>query len=66
LNDGGGLYFVSRAPNGVSWIFRFSRHGKDRWMGIGQYPTVTLGDPHRHRQPLRRPQLARWAVSSGR
>jgi hypothetical protein len=49
LNDGGGLYFVSRPPNGASWIFRFSRHGKDRWMGIGQYPTVTLGDPHRHR-----------------
>jgi integrase len=44
LNDGGGLYFVSRPPNGASWIFRFSRHGKDRWMGIGQYPTVTLKD----------------------
>ena len=49
LIDGNGLYFVSRPPNGASWIFRFSRHGKDRWMGIGQYPTVTLGDPHRHR-----------------
>jgi hypothetical protein len=44
LNDGGGLYFVSRPPNGASWMFRFSRHGKNRWMGIGQYPTVTLGD----------------------
>jgi integrase len=44
LNDGGGLYLVSRPPNGASWIFRFSRHGKDRWMGIGQYPTVTLKD----------------------
>jgi integrase len=42
LNDGGGLYFVSRPPNGASWMFRFSRHGKDRWMGLGQYPTVTL------------------------
>src|SRR5665647_3765987 len=49
LNDGGGLYFVSRPPNGASWIFRFSRHGKDRWMGIGQYPTVTLGDAHARR-----------------
>jgi len=44
LNDGGGLYFVSRPPNGASWMFRFSRHGKDRWMGIGQYPTVTLSN----------------------
>jgi Arm DNA-binding domain len=25
-------------------MFRFSRHGKDRWMGIGQFPTVTLSD----------------------
>jgi integrase len=44
LNDGHGLYFVSRPPNGASWMFRFSRHGKDRWMGLGQYPTVTLTD----------------------
>src|SRR5690349_8472157 len=44
LNDGGGLYFVSRPPNGASWMFRFSRHGRDRWMGLGQFPTVTLSD----------------------
>jgi len=39
LNDGGGLYFVSCPPNGASWMFRFSRHGKDRWMALGQFPT---------------------------
>jgi integrase len=54
LNDGGGLYFVSRPPNGASWIFRFSRHGKDRWMGIGQYPTVTLGDARARATDARR------------
>ena len=54
LNDGGGLYFVSRPPNGASWMFRFSRHGKDRWMGIGQYPTVTLGDARARATDARR------------
>jgi integrase len=54
LNDGGGLYFVSRPPNGASWIFRFSRHGKDRWMGIGQYPTVMLGDARARATDARR------------
>jgi integrase len=54
LNDGGGLYFVSRPPNGASWIFRFSRHGKDRWMGIGQYPTVKLGDARARATDARR------------
>lgn len=54
LSDGGGLYFVSRPPNGASWIFRFSRHGKDRWMGIGQYPTVALSDARARATDARR------------
>jgi integrase len=54
LNDGGGLYFVSRPPNGASWMFRFSRHGKDRWMGIGQFPVVALIDARRRATDARR------------
>jgi integrase len=54
LNDGGGLYFISRPPNGASWMFRFNRHGKDRWMGIGQYPTVTLSDARQRATDARR------------
>ena len=54
LNDGGGLYFVSRPPNGASWMYRFNRHGKDRWMGIGQYPTVSLGDARARASDARR------------
>jgi hypothetical protein len=54
LNDGGGLYFVSRPPNGASWIFRFSRHGRDRWMGVGQYPTVALKDARARATDARR------------
>jgi integrase len=54
LNDGHGLYFVSRPPNGASWMFRFSRHGKDRWMGLGQYPTITLADARTRADDARR------------
>jgi integrase len=54
LNDGGGLYFVSRPPNGASWMFRFSRRGRDRWMGLGQYPTVSLADARARATDARR------------
>jgi integrase len=54
LNDGHGLYFVSRPPNGASWMFRFSRQGKDRWMGLGHFPTVTLADARTRADDARR------------
>ena len=54
LNDGQGLYFVSRPPSGASWMFRFSQHGKNRWMGLGQYPTVTLADARTRADDARR------------
>ena len=27
-----------------SWLFRYSRFGKDTWLGLGPYPDVTLSD----------------------
>ena len=50
--DGGNLYLqVSKStrqnrPNAVtkSWLFRYSRFGKDTWLGLGPYPDVTLSD----------------------
>ena len=27
-----------------SWIFRYSRFGKDTWLGLGPYPDVTLSE----------------------
>jgi hypothetical protein len=54
LNDGSGLYFVSRPPSGASWMFRFNRHGKDRWMGLGQYPTVGLSEARQRATDARR------------
>jgi integrase len=44
LCDGGGLWIISRPPNSAFWSFRFSRHGKDRWMGLGPYPALPLAD----------------------
>jgi len=48
--DGGNLYLQIRKStrnienNAVtkSWLFRYSRFGKDTWLGLGPYPDVTL------------------------
>ena len=40
--DGHGLYLKVN-PNGVrSWIFRYERNGRERWMGLGPVHTITL------------------------
>jgi hypothetical protein len=42
--DGGGLW-LEVAPGGTrSWIFRFSRHGRARHMGLGSAHTLSLAD----------------------
>lgn len=50
--DGGNLYLqvTHRAKNDTdgnplvakSWLFRYSRSGKDTWLGLGPYPDVSL------------------------
>ena len=41
-HDGHGLYLKVN-PNGVrSWIFRFERGGRERWMGLGPAHTIGL------------------------
>lgn len=42
--DGDGLYLDVKASGARSWIYRFMVAGKGRWMGLGAYPDVTLGD----------------------
>ena len=50
--DGGNLYLqVSQSTrkkksNAVtkSWLFRYSRFGKDTWLGLGPYPDVSLSE----------------------
>ena len=42
--DGGGsgLYLQVGSTGGKSWLFRFERDGRERWMGIGPLHTVDL------------------------
>jgi hypothetical protein len=50
--DGGNLYLQVRPSTRKietdsvtkSWIFRYSRFGKDTWLGLGPYPDVTLSE----------------------
>jgi integrase len=40
--DGGNL-FLQVSPSGTkSWLFRYTINGKERWMGLGPYPTFSL------------------------
>jgi len=58
--DGGNLYLqVRKSTRKIqtdavtkSWLFRYSRFGKDTWLGLGPYPDVTLAEA---RESARRP-----------
>ena len=43
-SDGGGLYLQVSPLLHRSWIFRFSRSGRARWMGLGPLRDVGLGE----------------------
>lgn len=40
--DGHGLYFQVLGPANRSWLFRYARAGRERWLGLGPLHTVTL------------------------
>jgi hypothetical protein len=56
LADGGNLWIYPRG-NARSWIFRYSRAGRAREMGLGAYPDVPLAEAREraaeHRKILR-------------
>jgi integrase len=52
LHDGRGLYLDPR--NGKSWIYRYAVAGKERWMGLGPYPEVSLARAREKREEARR------------
>jgi integrase len=58
LHDGGGLYLqITGTPSGQIakyWLYRYSVKGKDRRLGLGAYPTVSLSDARRLREQQRR------------
>ena len=40
--DGGSLFLRKVSPNNQSWETKYSIHGRQRWMGLGSYPEVSL------------------------
>lgn len=42
--DGGGLWLVVRKNGSRAWVFRYSRLGKERTMGLGPFDRVSLAD----------------------
>src|SRR5271156_6126572 len=42
--DGHGLYLQVASETNRSWLLRFERHGRERWMGLGPYHTFNLED----------------------
>lgn len=40
--DGGGLWLQVSEANTRSWVFRYTRSGKTREIGLGPYPAITL------------------------
>ncbi|MDT3669515.1 MAG: integrase arm-type DNA-binding domain-containing protein [Aromatoleum sp.] len=44
LSDGGGLYLQISPSGSKSWIFKYTRHGRAREMGLGPLHTVTLAE----------------------
>jgi integrase len=42
--DGGGLYLQVTRAGVPSWVFRFMRDGRERYMGLGPLHTITLAE----------------------
>jgi hypothetical protein len=42
-HDGLGLYVLVRDEN-RSWLFRYERGGRERWMGLGRFADLSLED----------------------
>jgi integrase len=66
LCDGDGLNFTCTAPGRGSWVYRYGRWGKVRYMGLGSYPDVSIAkarskrdEAHQHRIEGRDPIFAR-------
>jgi integrase len=54
-SDGGGLYLnVDKKTSARSWIFRFKLSGKERFMGLGGYPTISLAEARERAAEARR------------
>jgi len=55
--DDFGLYLQVTGPRNASWLFRFQRHGKEHWLGLGAVHVFGLAEA-RQRAKQARQQLA--------
>src|SRR5262245_10760468 len=56
--DGGGLYLQKRDGGSGSWIFRYVRNGKERWLGLGSVDTVSAAEAREQARQMRQMLLA--------
>ena len=42
--DGNGLYLQVKKPSQRSWLLRYERDGRERWMGLGPLHTFNLDE----------------------
>src|SRR4051812_24885713 len=57
--DGHGLYLQVMSASNRSWLLRFERGGRERWMGLGPLHTVNL------KLARQKAQLARLQLLDG-
>jgi hypothetical protein len=51
--DGDGLYFERSRPGTGSFLLRYWLHGRERWIGPGRYPKVSLAAARRKAREYR-------------
>jgi|SRR5215472_1610982 len=52
--DGGGLYLQVTNPEARSWVYRYARDGKTRYMGLGPLNAVSLSEARTRAAEARR------------
>ena len=53
-SDGSGLYLQVAPAGGRSWVLRFQRNGRARWMGLGPTDLVSLQEARQKAQDARK------------
>jgi hypothetical protein len=51
--DGHGLYLQVIGPTNRSWLLRYARAGRERWLGLGPVHTVSLKDARERARKVR-------------
>lgn len=52
--DGAGLWLKVTEGASRSWIFRYTSEGRERWMGLGPYPDVSLNEAREKAAEMRK------------